>query len=101
MIVMDRIRGLTGRPTTGLLAILFRLIGEGDLVETRIAVSPDGMQVVRGTGRKGFLSVTTTATITPDGRGSKDLPEGRPDLRAVEDRLKRPIEVEYVPLEGE
>jgi len=60
-------------------------------------VAPDGLQVVRGTARKGFMGVTTTATIYPDGRGMKGLPDGREDLRRIEDRLKVPIEVEYVP----
>jgi len=101
MIVLDDIEGLTGRPTTGLLGLLFRLIGEGSLIETRIAVSPDGLQVVRGDVRKGFMGVTTTATIYPDGRGIKGLPEGRADLLTVEARLKREIEVEYVPVPRE
>jgi hypothetical protein len=98
MILLDGIEGLTGRPTTGLLGILFRLIGEGRLVETRIAVSSDGLQVVRGRARKGFFEVTTTATIFPDGQGTKDLPEGRADLQKIEARLKTPVEVEYVPV---
>lgn len=97
MIVLGNIQGLTGRPTTGLLGVLFRLIGEGRLVETRMAVSADGLQLLRGSARKGFMGVTTTATVTPDGRGMKDIPDGREDLRRVEDRLKTPIEVEYVP----
>ena len=97
MVVMGDVRGLTGRPTTGLLGFLFRMIGEGQLVEVRIGVAPDGLQVVRGTARKGFMGVTTTATIYPDGRGMKGLPDGREDLRRIEDRLKVPIEVEYVP----
>lgn len=97
MIVLDDIEGLTGRPTTGLLGVLFRLVGEGRLVESRIAVSSDGLQVVRGRARKGFLQVTTTATIFPDGQGTKDLPEGRADLQRIEARLKEPLEVEYAP----
>ncbi|OGG52758.1 MAG: hypothetical protein A3F84_10025 [Candidatus Handelsmanbacteria bacterium RIFCSPLOWO2_12_FULL_64_10] len=101
MIVLDDIEGLTGRPTTGLLGFLFRLIGEGRLVETRIAVSPDGLQVLRGRAEKGFFDVTTTATIYPDGHGIKDLPDGRVDLLAIEARLKREIEVEYVPVPQE
>jgi hypothetical protein len=97
MIVLDDIEGLTGRPTTGLLGLLFRLIGEGRLVETRIAISPDGLQLVQGNARKGFMGVNTIATVYPDGRGMKDIPDGRVDLLAVEARLKREIEVEYVP----
>ena len=97
MIVLDSVQGLTGRPTTGLLGLLFRLIGEGQIVEVRFSVSPDGLQVVHGSVRKGFMGRTTTATIFPDGRGMKGLPDGRADLRVIEDRLKTPIEVEYVP----
>ena len=70
-------------------------------METRIAVSADGLQILRGQVRKGFMGVTTTVTVFPDGRGMKDLPPGRPDLLTIEERLKRPIEAEYVPFAAE
>jgi hypothetical protein len=41
MIVLDRMEGLTGRPTTGALGLLFAVIGEGRIVEYRMVVAPD------------------------------------------------------------
>ena len=95
MIVYDEIDGLRGRPTTGVLAFLFRLIGEGHLKESRMAISPDGLQVSRARAEKGFLGVTQTVTVHPDGRIEKDVPEGRPDLQALEARLKAPLRLRY------
>jgi hypothetical protein len=94
----DKIEGLTGRPTTGLLGLLFKLIGEGRVVVTGIAISEDGLQVVRGTAKKAFMGVTTTATIAPDGQSEKDVPEDRPDLQALEKVLQTPFEMDYKPL---
>lgn len=97
-VFFDGINGLTGRPTTGLLGFLFRLIGEGRVVVTGIAISQDGLQVVRGTAKKAFMGVTTTATISPNGKSEKDVPEGRPDLEALEVLLQTPFEMDYKPL---
>jgi len=94
----DDIEGLTGRPTTGLLGLLFKLIGEGRVVVTGIAISKDGLQVVRGTAKKAFMGVTTTATIAPDGQSEKDVPDDRPDLQALEKVLEIPFEIDYKPL---
>jgi hypothetical protein len=98
MVVFDQIEGLMGRPTSGLLAFLFRVVGEGRIVEYRMAISSEGVQVSRGRARKAFLEVVTTTTIYPGGRAEKDVPAHRADLRALEARLKRPIRVRYQPL---
>ena len=97
-LVCDKIAGLTGRPTSGLLGFIFRIIGDGHLIHSRMAISNDGLQVVRGTSKKGFMSKTTTATIYSDGEMIKDLPEGRPDLMELKQRIKQPLEVDYVKL---
>ena len=76
------------------------MIGEGALKQTRIAISDDGLQVTAGRAKKVF-SVSTTVTIEPDGRGTKGIPEGRPDLDALEARLKSPLDIEYVPYSWE
>ena len=94
----DQVEGLTGRPTTGLLGLLFKLIGEGRVVVTGIAISKDGLQVVRGTAKKAFVGVTTTATIAPDGQSEKDVPDDRPDLQALEKLLQTPFKIDYKPL---
>lgn len=96
MIVLDQIEGLSGRPISGLLGALFAVIGEGSLKHSRIAVAPDGLQLVRGRAKKVF-SVSTTVTVEPDGRGGKGIPAERPDLAALESKLKSPLKIEYVP----
>lgn len=97
MIAVDQIRGLTGRPTTGLLGFLFRFIGEGRVVQSRMAVSKDGLLIARARSKKGLFGVTTTVTVYPDGRMEKGLPAGRKDLRLLEKRLKQALDIEYVP----
>jgi hypothetical protein len=95
-VAFDEMDGLTGRPTTGALGMLFQLIGEGRVVEYRMAVAPSGVQVSRGRARKGFFEVATTLTVYPDGRSEKGVPADSA-LRAIEERLKRPIEIRYQP----
>ena len=96
-IVYAEIRGLTGRPTTGLLGFLFRFMGEGSVEESRMAISRDGLQVSRARASKAFFSLTATVTVSPDGRTEKDLPSGRPDLAEIETRLKRPLKIAFEP----
>jgi hypothetical protein len=97
-IYFGEVEGLRGRPVSGLLGALFDLIGEPRILENWMAVAPDGTQVARGRGKKGFIDVTTTVTILPDGRAEKGLPPGRPDLVDLETRLKQTPRLEFVPL---
>jgi hypothetical protein len=99
MTVFGDIRGLRGRFSSGILGLLFKLIGEGRVVENRMALSEDGLQVSRGRARKSFFEVVSTLTVYPDGRTEKDLPPGRPDLAALEVLLKRPLKLVHPPLE--
>ena len=95
MIVLDQIEGLTGRPTSGALGVLFSVIGEGRIVEYRMAITPDGLQVSRGRARKAFFEVATTLTVRPDGRTEKGIPP-EPRFRDIETRLTAPLEIRYV-----
>lgn len=99
MTVFADVRGLRGRPTSGILGLLFQLIGEGHVVENRMAVSRDGLQISRARVRKSFFEVVSTVTVYPDGRMEKDLPPGRPDLAAREARLKGALKLVHPPLE--
>lgn len=94
----NEITGLRGRPTTGILGMLFQLIGEGRVVEGRIAVAADGLQIARARSRKLF-EVVTTVTVYPDGRTEKDVPPGRPDLVAIDALLKQPLRLRHPPME--
>ena len=94
--VYDEIEGITGRPMSGVLALLFQLIGEGRIAHSRMAIAKDGIQVSRTRAEKAFMEVTTTVTIYPDGTIERDVPAGRPDLLELERRLKQPLEIDYV-----
>jgi hypothetical protein len=96
MIVLDEVEGLTGRPISGVLGALFSVIGEGSLKESRIAITKDGLQLLRGRAKKIF-SISTTVTVEPDGKAEKGVPPERPDLVALEEKLKRELEIEYAP----
>ena len=98
VLVFNEITGLRGRPTTGILGMLFQIIGEGNVVESRIAVAADGLQITRARARKLF-EVATTVTVHPDGRTEKDVPSGRPDLVAIDGRLKQPLRLRHPPME--
>jgi hypothetical protein len=95
MIVLDHIEGIYGRPTTGALGLLFAVLGEGHIVEYRMVITPDGLQVSRGRARKAFFEVATALTVQPDGRTEKGVPAG-PQFRDVESRLSAPLEIRYV-----
>ena len=99
-VVYDEIEGITARPQSGVLALLFRLIGEGRIAHSRIAVAWDGIQVSRTRAEKAFMKVTTTVTIHPDGSIEKGVPEGRTDLQELERLLKQPLDVNYVRFPG-
>ena len=94
--VYDEIEGITGRPMSGVLALLFRVIGEGRIAHSRMAISEDGIQVSRTTAEKAFMGVTTTVTVHPDGIMEKDVPDGRSDLLELERLIKQPLEIDYV-----
>lgn len=97
--VFHRVNGLRGRPTTGILGVLFQLIGEGHVVESRMGLAADGLQVSRARARKLMIEVATTLTVYPDGRTEKDVPPGRSDLTAIESRLKQPLDLKHPPLD--
>ena len=95
------VSGLHGRPTTGALGLLFDLIGEARVEESRSAFHADGVQVVRGRASKWGMEKTETATVWPDGRADRGLPPGRPDLRSLEERLRQPLAIRFRPLPRE
>jgi hypothetical protein len=97
MVLQDRFSGVSGHPVTGALSVLFRLIGQAHAVWSRSVIAADGWQVIVGKGRKGPFSKTATVTVPPDGTAELGVPAGRPDLAALERRLRQPIDVLYRP----
>ncbi|MEO8452241.1 MAG: hypothetical protein ABI647_20790 [Gemmatimonadota bacterium] len=96
MIAFDEIQGMSGRPVSGLLGTLFKLLGEGRAVYSRFSIAPDGMQVMRAKAKR-LISKTVTVTTNPDGRAQNGVPDDRPDLAAIEARLQEPLDFEYYP----
>ena len=95
------VAGLHGRPTSGALGLLFDLIGEARVVESRSAFAPDGFQVVRGRARKWGIDKIETVTVWPDGHADRGVPPGRADLLALERRLLEPLAIRFRPLPEE
>jgi hypothetical protein len=101
MLVFDEIEGLTGRPTSGGLALLFELIGEGRIVWSRQAISPSGLQLTRTRASKGFFGKTATITVRPDGTAFRGFEQGaEAELAPIEERLLRPVAALYYGVPG-
>ena len=96
MTVQDEVEGLIGRPMGGVLGAMFKVIGPGRVVWSRFAVSEDGLLVTHSRAKKGFIGVTQTTTTYPDGTIEKDVPDDRPDLQAIADRLEQDLEIDYL-----
>lgn len=94
MIVCDNIKGLRGRPISGILGVMFKLIGDGEASQIRMAISEDGLQISRAYSKKGFFRVKSDITIFPDGKAIKDIPKNRPDLRQVVSHLRMKLTIE-------
>ncbi|HKZ73332.1 MAG TPA: hypothetical protein VJ011_04665 [Steroidobacteraceae bacterium] len=97
LIVLDEIRGIGGRATSGALGVVFNILGDARATQSRMRVTPDGLLLVRATARKGPLSASRVVTVTPDGRTTQGVPPGRPDLKDLQKRLAASIDVDYVP----
>jgi len=91
----DEVTGVSVKPF-GFLSAVFALVGRPDLKETRLAVSKDHWQVMRGRVNVMLgISKSGTATIEPEGRGHENVPRGRADLAALAKQLAQPLEVRY------
>lgn len=92
------VTGLHGRPTTGPLGVLFAVIGEARVEESRSAFLPDGLQIVRGRGSKWGFRRTETVTVWPDGHADRDIPPGHSGVAAAKARLQEPLAIRFRPL---
>ena len=97
MVVADEVRGLRGRPTSGALGFMFKVIGKGRVAWARFILTNDGLQVARIVARKGPIALGVTGTVFPDGRISKGIPRGRSDLAPLGPKLKRALKIRYCP----
>lgn len=96
MIVHDEIDGIHGRADSGVLGVIFDLIGQGHARHSRAAIAADSWQVVRATAQKGFIKIPQTVSVAPDGTAHMGIYQDRADLSALEKRLKRSLKIDYV-----
>jgi len=94
-VLIDDVSGVRGRPTSGVLGLLFKVLGTATVQWSRMAISDRNEQVVRANGKKLFAK-TSTVTVAPNGLGGA-VPDDRPDLKALERVLERPLQVAYRP----
>jgi hypothetical protein len=97
LLLFDRINGISVRPI-GFLSAVFAVLGKPDLRQTRVAVSTDQWQVMRGRVNVfAGISKTGAGTIDPEGRGHERVPHDRADLLALAGQIKQPLELRYGP----
>ncbi len=98
MIMYDEINGITGRATSGILGLLFSVMGDGNAVQSRMTVSEDEILVVQARAQKGFITKNQTVIVYPDGTGENQIPRGRSDLLNLASQIELPLEISYRPL---
>ncbi len=93
-ILYDAIEGLSGRPTSGGLGALFRMLGRARIQYSHFAFAEDGTMVAYSRGRRMFgFSILTT--VRPDGSTARGVPGDREDLQTLAERLSRPPDIQY------
>lgn len=97
MVMHDQIRGIGGRATSGVLGVMFNILGDARASQSRFAFADSGVQVARVTAKKGPFSVTQTVTVLRTGIGEKGTPDGRPDLRTLARSLERKVSLRFAP----
>ncbi len=97
MTVYDEMEGLSGQPTSGLLGVLFKLIGEGHVTQARMIALDGGVLVSRTYASKGIFSVNPIVTVLADGQAKKGLHQMHDDDGRLSARLNQQFQIEYVP----
>ena len=93
-VLYDDVEGLSGRPTSGALGALFRMLGRASIQSSHFAVADDQTLVAYTRGRRLF-PFSTLATVRPDGSTSRGVPEDRDDLEILGKRLSRLPDIRY------
>jgi hypothetical protein len=91
----DQVSGVSGKPTSGFLGALFALLGDSQVLQSRSAVTADGLQIVRAHAKWGFINKNPIVTIQKNGRAEETLDRSRDDIRQIEATLKREIRIRY------
>jgi hypothetical protein len=97
MVLHDQIRGVGGRATSGILGVMFDILGDARATTSRIAFADSGVQVARVSAKKGPFGKTQTVTVLKSGIAENGIPKDRADLKAIARRLERQrISLKYV-----
>jgi hypothetical protein len=91
----DQVSGVSGKPTSGFLGVLFALLGDGQVLQSRSAITTDGLQIVLTHAKLGFIHKNPIVTIQKNGRAEETLDRTRRDIREIEARLKQGIRIRY------
>jgi len=93
-VLYDAVEGLSGRPTSGGLGALFRLLGRAQIQSSHFAVAEDQTLVAYTRGQRLF-PFSVLATVNPDGTTSRGVPADRDDLQAIAARLATQPDLRY------
>jgi hypothetical protein len=92
----DRINGVSGRPISGALGFIFRVLGDSQVVQSRAAITTtDQLQIVKAHARWHFIDRNPLVTIQVDGKAREGIDRTRQDLRDIEKRLNQEIRIRY------
>jgi len=91
----DQISGVSGRPTSGFFKFLFPMLGDGRVLQSRSAITADGLQIVRTHARLLWFDANPIVTIQSNGRAEETLDRTRADIRNIETTLKQEIRIRY------
>jgi hypothetical protein len=91
----DQVSGVSGKPTSGFLGALFALLGDGRVLQSRSAITTDGLQIVLTHAKWAFIHKHPIVTIQKNGRAEETLDLTRGDIRQIEATLKQEIRIRY------
>jgi len=94
LVVYDKMKGVAVQPTSGALGALFSVLGMADIKQTRHVIADDGTQVTLARVDK-MLTTEALATVDTSGRAQRGLPEDRPKLEPLKERIERHLSVQY------
>lgn len=97
MIVYDELTGFYGRPTSGLLGLLFRMLGDGRITQSRLVQTEDGFLVAKTSAVKGPFRANPLTTIAPGGKMEKGLGFELRKRDYLMHLIEEPIQINYGP----
>lgn len=94
-ILYDKITGVSGKPTSGVIGFLFRFLGDSQVLQSRSAIASDGVQIVQAHAKWGMFDRNPIVTIQLNGKAEQGIDRTRPELREIEARLNQKILIRY------